>query len=247
MRADDSHVVVAEDLTIGYPGLDLFTGEAFAIERGQVFAVMGDSGSGKSTLLRCMIGLQSPKAGTLTVAGRTNPEVAPGRPEHGVSFQSGALFGDLTVGENLDLPLQAWTGLDRATRGDLIRAKLALVGVEQLVDRSPADISGGQAKRVAIARSLMLDPSLIFLDEPFAGLDPVTARDLEGLILRLNRALGVTVVMVSHMVPRVLRVADRCLIISADERAIVAQGVPRDLRHGPPNEIAAAFLGSEAA
>lgn len=234
-------LIVAEDLALGYPGETLFEGESFSIERGEVFVIMGDSGSGKSTLLRAILGLVEPIAGRLTVGGR-EPSLEPGRPALGVSFQSDALFGSMTVRDNLRLPLESWTDLPPAVIDRLVYAKLALVGVEGVIDSYPDAISGGQSKRVAIARSLMLDPDIILLDEPFAGLDPVNARGVEVLISRLNDALGITVVMVSHMVDRVLRIADRCLLVAAAERAIVALGDPRQLRDEPPNQATRAFF-----
>jgi phospholipid/cholesterol/gamma-HCH transport system ATP-binding protein len=239
-------IIEAHELTIGFPTLKLFQDESFEVQRGEIVAIMGDSGSGKSTLLRCLIGLDAPIAGTITVNGEA-PNVDIGRPEIGVGFQSGALFGSMTVRENLRLALSAWTDLPLKDVDHLVYTKLALVGVEGVIDRLPSEISGGQVKRVAIARSLMLDPDLIFLDEPFAGLDPITGRELEVLLQRLNQALGVTVVLVSHLVERVIRIADNCLLISTDKRAIVARGKPCDLRDKPPNEIAASFFGVEEA
>jgi phospholipid/cholesterol/gamma-HCH transport system ATP-binding protein len=235
-------LIRAEDLTLGYPGLTLFEEETFTIGRGEVFAIMGDSGSGKSTLLRAILGLVSPLSGRLEIVGRGAPSLEPGRPDLGVSFQSDALFGSMSIRDNLRLPLTAWTDLPDEVVDRLVYSKLALVGVEGVIDRYPDAISGGQSKRVAIARSLMLDPDIILLDEPFAGLDPVNARGVETLVSRLNEALGITVVMVSHMVDRVRRIADRCLLVAAAERAIVALGDPRELREAPPNSATAAFF-----
>lgn len=237
-------LIVAEGLTLGFPGLTLFEGESFVIERGEVFAIMGDSGSGKSTLLRAILGFVTPLEGTMTIAERGAPSLEPGRPELGVSFQSDALFGSMSVRDNLRLPLREWTDLPEDVIDRLVQSKLALVGVEDVIDRFPDAISGGQSKRVAIARSLMLDPDVVLLDEPFAGLDPVSALGIEALVSRLNGALGITVVMVSHMVDRVQRIADRCLIVSASERAVVAVGDPRELGREPPNETTAAFFGT---
>jgi len=241
-------LIEAEALTLGFDDLTLFSEESFCIERGEVFAVMGDSGSGKSTLLRAILGFVEPLGGRLTIAGRGAPSLEPGRPELGVSFQSDALFGSMSVRDNLRLPLQEWTDLDEPIIDRLVQSKLALVGVEDVIDRFPDAISGGQSKRVAIARSLMLDPDIVLLDEPFAGLDPLSGRGVETLVRQLNEALGITIVMVTHMVERVHRIADRCLLIAAAERAIVAAGDPRELGREPPNEITRAFFaGLEAA
>ncbi len=239
-------IIQARDVTIGYPGLRLLTDACFEVRRGDIFAIMGDSGSGKSTLLRCLIGLDEPLSGEILVDGKP-PRADIGRPDIGVSFQSGALFGSMTVRDNLRLALTTWTDLPMEHIDRLVYAKLALMGVEGLIDSMPAAISGGQMKRVAIARSLMLDPPLIFLDEPFAGLDPIKGRELEILLQRLNRAMGVTVVLVSHLVERMLRIADDSLLIASSERAIVARGEPRALGRNPPNAVTAAFYGVEAA
>ncbi|MEM9691185.1 MAG: ATP-binding cassette domain-containing protein [Myxococcota bacterium] len=245
MTSPHDALLSAEELTIGYPGLELFRDESFSVTRGSIFGIMGDSGSGKSTLLRCLIGLEQPLAGVVRFRGRDVAGLEPGRPGVGVSFQSNALFGSMTVRENLRLPLRTWTQLSERRADELIAAKLALVDVLDVIDRRPADISGGQARRVAIARSLILDPPLIFLDEPFAGLDPVSAGQLEELLERLNQGLGVTVVVVSHMLGRMIRICHRCLLISADERSVVAYGDPKELRQAPPNAVAAQFFGGQ--
>ncbi len=224
-----SPVIVARDLAIGFPpDPPLLESATFEIDRGEIFAVLGGSGCGKSTLLRCLIGLEQPLAGTLLVEG-SPPEMKVGKPTYGVSFQHGALLGSLTLEENLALPLTSWTDLPDEAIAPIVRAKLAMVGLDGAAHRLPSEISGGMRKRAAIARALMLEPTLLFLDEPSAGLDPITSAGLDELILTLRRTLGLTVVIVSHELPSIERIVDRSIVLDAQARRIVATGAPKDL------------------
>jgi phospholipid/cholesterol/gamma-HCH transport system ATP-binding protein len=145
-------------------------------------------------------------------------------------FQSGALFGSLTVGENVALPLDQWTDLSEDAIGAIVRAKLRLVGLDGSEDKFPSEISGGMKKRAAIARAMALEPPLLFLDEPSAGLDPVSAVELDELILTLNRVLGLTVVLVTHELPSIFKIAQRCIMLDKPSQSIIAEGDPRKLR-----------------
>ena len=183
-------MIEARDLTIGYTK-PLMEHLNFDIERGDVFLVLGGSGTGKSTMLRTMIGLQPPLGGSVELEGVGDPSLLDGkRPRFGVSFQAGALFGSMTIAQNVALPLEQWTDLDDATIEGIVAGKLRLVGLEQAANHLPSELSGGMLKRAGIARALALENDLLFLDEPSAGLDPVTASELDDLLLTLNRALG---------------------------------------------------------
>jgi phospholipid/cholesterol/gamma-HCH transport system ATP-binding protein len=200
------------------------------VERGKVFAILGGSGSGKSTLLRFLIGLEEPIAGSINVAGRGLPALDLGLPPFGVMFQAGALFGSLTVGENVSLPLEEWTDLPGAATAAIARAKLKLVGLDGAADKFPSELSGGMKKRAAIARALALDPDLVFLDEPSAGLDPIMAAGLDELISTLSRTLGITVVLVTHELESIFQVADHIVMLDRDAKTIIAAGDPRELK-----------------
>ena len=195
-----------------------------------MFAILGGSGCGKSTLLRHLIGLEIPLAGDIDVQGRGRPNLQVGRPPFGVMFQSGALLGSLTVGENIALPLEQWTGLPHDAVDAIVRSKLKLVGLEAAEDKFPSELSGGMKKRAAIARAMALEPELIFLDEPSAGLDPVSAVELDELILTLNRVVGLTVVLVTHDMPSIFKVAAESIMLDRDSKSIIARGDTLSLR-----------------
>jgi phospholipid/cholesterol/gamma-HCH transport system ATP-binding protein len=218
-------------LTIGW-GADAVLQEnaTFQIERGDVFVILGGSGCGKSTLLRHLVGLEEALSGEISIAGLGHPRLDIGRPPFGVMFQGGALFGSMTVGENVALPIEQWTGLPHDAVTAIVRAKLRLVGLTAAEDKFPSEISGGMKKRAAIARAMALEPDLIFLDEPSAGLDPVSAVELDELILTLNEGLGVTVVIVTHELESIFKIGKSCIMLDKDSRSIIARGDPRVLR-----------------
>jgi phospholipid/cholesterol/gamma-HCH transport system ATP-binding protein len=191
---------------------------------------LGGSGCGKSTLLRHMIGLETPLAGQICFAPEIERRGRGGRPSVGVMFQSGALLGSFTVGENVALQLEHWTALPKEAIRTIACAKLRLVGLSGAVDKMPAELSGGMKKRAAIARAMVLEPELLFLDEPSAGLDPVMANDLDDLILDLNRTLGTTIVIVTHDLDSIFRVGKRCIMLDREQAGIIAEGDPRALR-----------------
>jgi phospholipid/cholesterol/gamma-HCH transport system ATP-binding protein len=223
-------LITVAGLTMGWGDENLLEDASFDVRRGEVFAILGGSGSGKSTLLRHLTGLDPPRAGTISIAGVGAPGLEVGRPAYGVMFQSGALFGSMTVGENVALALAAWTDLPPEAVDAIVRAKLRLVGLAGFENHAPSEISGGMKKRAAIARAMALEPSLLFLDEPSAGLDPVSAVELDELILALSAGLGLTVVLVTHELESIFKVAARCIMLDKKTRSIIARGDPRVLR-----------------
>jgi phospholipid/cholesterol/gamma-HCH transport system ATP-binding protein len=225
-------LITATDVSVGFDDVTLLENASFDVMPGEVFAILGRSGCGKSTLLRYLTGLDEPKGGRVAIAGLGTPSLAVGRPSYGVMFQSGALFGSMTVGENLALALTEWTDLPPDAVEAIVRAKLRLVGLPDCEDKLPSELSGGMRKRAAIARAMALEPSLLFLDEPSAGLDPVTAAELDGLILALSISLGLTVVLVTHDLQSLFRIAARCILLDAESKSIIARGDPRALRDG---------------
>ncbi|WP_422010610.1 ABC transporter ATP-binding protein [Roseateles sp.] len=240
----DKHVLMrVENLSLHAGGRELQHGLTFDVLAGEVLAIVGASGCGKSTLLRHMIGLQKPQTGHVTwTAGGANRDVHGDDPPHreiGVAFQAGALWSSMTVGENVMLPLELYTALDAPRREQLARFKLALAGLNDpaTFDAEPAALSGGMRKRAAIARALVLDPPLLCLDEPSAGLDPLTSARLDDLIVRLKRDLGTGIVLVTHELDSLFAVADRVLFLDVQAHTATALGPPDELRDSGPAPV----------
>jgi len=223
-------VVRVRGLEIGWGDRVLMTGVDFEIARGEVFVILGGSGCGKSSLLRHLVGLEAQRAGVIEIMGRPADEARSGPPPFGVMFQSGALFGSMTLAENVAVPLRTWTRLDAETVDVVVRSKLALVGLDGFENHLPSEISGGMKKRAGIARALALDAPLLFLDEPSAGLDPISAVELDDLILTLSRSLGTTTVVVTHELASIFKIAGSCIMLDKATQGIIARGDPRVLR-----------------
>jgi phospholipid/cholesterol/gamma-HCH transport system ATP-binding protein len=250
--ADAGPLLQVESLTAGYDGKVLLRDVAFDVRRGEVFVILGGSGSGKSTLLKHMIGLHPPLRGRVLFEGRDlvaaqgDERLAILR-RFGVMYQQGALFGSMTLLENVRLPLEAHTGLSEAAVDLIARTKLDLVQLLGFEDYLPAELSGGMRKRGALARAMAMDPDVLFLDEPSAGLDPVTSAELDQLIARLSRSLGVTFVVVTHELPSVFAIADRAIMLDKETRGIVAEGDPRTLQAHSDNAWVRRFFNREPA
>ena len=244
MERVDETVVGLERVDAGYPGEVVLGGLTFDVRRGEVFALLGCSGCGKSTVMKHMIGLNPVLAGRLTVAGMEwTPETRASLCRRiGVMYQSGALFGSMTCLENVMLPLEEFTRLGRAERREKARSLLSDVELLDAADKMPGEISGGMRKRVAIARAMALDPEVVFLDEPSAGLDPITSAGLDDLILRLRGDRGMTFVVVTHELPNVFRICDRAAMFDRTRRAMVAIGSPTELRDGCDDPFARKFF-----
>ena len=223
------HIIV-EDLRIGWGTQALMEHVSFEVARGSAFAILGGSGCGKSSLLRRLIGLERPQAGRIDIDGVGDPSRYEGAPRFGVLFQSGALFSSMTLAENLALQLARWTPIRGAAARELVQAKLDLVGLGPFAGYLPEEISGGMKKRAGIARALMLEADLLFFDEPSAGLDPISAAELDQLMITLSRDLGITVVIVTHELPSIFLVAENCIVLDKAAKGIVARGDPRKLR-----------------
>lgn len=206
----------------------------FTIRRRDIFVIMGGSGCGKSTLLRTMIGLLEPARGEIVYAGRSFTAAPPEAREEmlrgmGVLFQQGALWSSLTLAENVALPLQQYTRLGAAEIAEIVDLKLALVGLKGFGDYYPAAISGGMRKRAGLARAMALDPEILFFDEPSAGLDPISSKLLDDLILELRDSLGATVVLVTHELPSIFAIASNGVFLDVESRTMVATGSPREM------------------
>ncbi len=231
-------------LTIGYGGRAVQRELAFSVRKGEVFVVMGDSGCGKSTLLRQMVGLDAPMTGDVLYSGEAYWAADEDRREQiqarlGVLFQQGALLSSLTLEENVSLALSERAGLRPAEAQAVARLKLALVGLAGFERHYPGEISGGMKKRAGLARAIALDPEILYFDEPSAGLDPLSARRLDDLILELRDALGATVVLVTHELASIFALGDNAVFLDAERKTMTAQGKPTELRDGDDPKLRA--------
>ncbi|HLH53499.1 MAG TPA: ATP-binding cassette domain-containing protein [Verrucomicrobiae bacterium] len=252
MSALATNMIEVRDLTVGYGDRVVLDRVNFQVRRGEVFAILGASGSDKSTLLKHLIGLYQPLAGDVLITGASLVR-AEGEErlrilrKFGVLYQSGALFGSLTTVENVRLPLDEFTELSQMAKDLIALSKLRLVGLEAAATKVPADLSGGMQKRAGIARAIVMDPCIVFLDEPSAGLDPITSAGLDALIRELARGLGLTFVMVTHELASIYAVADRVIVLDPQVQGIVAEGPPAWLRDNASQPWVRQFLKREAA
>jgi phospholipid/cholesterol/gamma-HCH transport system ATP-binding protein len=232
--ADPVPCVAVRNVTAGYGDEIIIDGVSFEVRAGEIFAILGRSGCGKTTLFKVIMGLLEPYSGEVIIDGEPVVNVLSGGADRmlrkiGVLFQSGALFTSMTLAENVALPLRNHTDLPETTIEPLVHLKLSVVGLAGYEGSLPAEVSGGMRKRAALARAMALDPKILFFDEPSAGLDPVTSAELDELILQVNQSLNTTIVIVTHELPSILALANRAVMLSREEKNIIAEGSPQEL------------------
>lgn len=231
----DSPIIVVENLTARYGEKLIFRDVSFHVEKGEILVILGGSGCGKSTLLKHMFGLYKPAAGRvlingIDVAAGNERELEEIRRNIGVLFQSGALFGSMTLAENVALPLEEYTDLSREVIDRIVSMKLAMVSLAGFENLLPSELSGGMKKRAGLARAMALDPTVLFFDEPSAGLDPVTSAELDILMKQINTGLGTTMVVVTHELDSIFSIAHRVIMLDRDAKGIIAIGPPHELK-----------------
>lgn len=221
------------------------------IYKGEILAIIGGSGCGKTTLLRHLVGLNPPVSGKIVIDAH---EITAGDEavfdaalrKIGILFQGGALFGSMTIAENVALPIQEYTDLPPSSVANLVRMKLCSVDLGGYEDHLPSELSGGMIKRAALARALALNPEILFLDEPTAGLDPVISAEIEDLIMRINHSMGTTIVIITHSLNIIFKVAHRIIMLDKTAKGVVAQGNPRQLKENSPNPTVQRFFNRQA-
>lgn len=239
--------IIVKDLTIAYGDFVLLKNLNFEINKGDIFIIMGGSGCGKSSLLRVLTGLVPTAKGQILIDGvnftKANQQEKDALMRRcGILYQSGALFSSMTLAENIAMPMQQYTNYSAKLIAELVDLKLALVGLYGFGDFYPSEISGGMKKRAGLARALALDPEIVYFDEPSAGLDPISSRLLDDLIVDINKSLGTTIVVVTHELASIFDIGTNSVFLDASIKEIGAKGNPRELLKNPPNENVYKFL-----
>lgn len=239
--------IKVKNLTMGYDGFILQKDMSFDVKKRDIFIIMGGSGCGKSSLLRVLTGLVPPLKGSVYIDGQNFTASKPNVQKEimkkcGILYQSGGLFSSMTLAENIALPLEQYTSYSAKTIKEIASLKLALVGLAGFEDFYPAQISGGMKKRAGLARALALDPDILYFDEPSAGLDPVSSKLLDDLILNINQSLGTTMVIVTHELSSIFAIGNNSIFLDSESKKIIAEGNPKELLKNPPNEIVYNFL-----
>ena len=242
----EPHIIV-KDLTMAFGDFVVMKDLNFTVNRGDVFVIMGGSGCGKSTLLKHMIGLIEPAKGEVLYGEQSFTKATPAEREKllrrfGVLYQTGGLWSSMTLAENVALPLTQFTDLNAKQTAEVAALKLALVGLAGFEEYYPSQISGGMQKRAGLARAMALDPEILFFDEPSAGLDPISSRLLDDLILELRESLGATIVVVTHELASIFTIANNSVFLDADTRTMIAEGNPSELRDSHPDPKVRRFL-----
>lgn len=245
-----SACVRVKNLAVRYGSARILDRVSFSVQPGEIFIILGGSGSGKSTLMRHMIGLEKPAEGQVfidqtDITRADDAAFFSSLRKIGVLFQNTALIGSMSIGENMALPIREYTDLSLDLIPVIVRMKLSLVGLECYEDHLPSEISGGMKKRAGLARSLALNPDILFLDEPTSGLDPVTAAEIDDLIVNINENLGTTMIVVSHDLDSIFRTAHRAIMLGKTERTIIAEGDPRQMRDSHENPVVRRFFNRE--
>ena len=239
--------IAVKDLTIGYGDFILLENLNYNINKGDVFIIMGGSGCGKSSMLRALTGLVMPQKGTIMIDGIDFTKASPSVRDDimrkcGILYQSGALFSSMTLAENIALPLQQYSAYSEHEIKELVSLKLALVGLAGFEEFYPSEISGGMKKRAGLARALALDPEIVYFDEPSAGLDPVSSKLLDDLILDINHNLGTTIVVVTHELASIFAIGNNSIFLDGESKSIMGYGDPKEMLKNPPNEKVYNFL-----
>ena len=239
--------IAVRNLTVGYGDYVLLKDASYQVNKGDIFIIMGGSGCGKSSMLRVLTGLIAPLKGDVFIGGVNiaqgkEADIQKIRTKSGILYQSGALFSSMTLAENIMLPLQQYSDYSPATMREIAKLKLALVGLAGFDDFYPSEISGGMKKRAGLARALALDPEIVYFDEPSAGLDPISSKNLDDLIIEINQSLGTTIVVVTHELESIFAIGNNSIFLDAASKTILARGNPRDLLQNPPNQEVYEFL-----
>ncbi len=251
MEETPRKVIQVRNLEARYGDTTILKDVTFDIHAGEIVAIIGGSGCGKTTLLRHMVGLNQPQGGSVTIDGLDisngdEKSFAKALRKIGILFQGGALFSSMTIADNIALPIREYTQLPPSAVDTLVRMKLCSVDLGGYEDHLPSELSGGMIKRAALARSLALSPEILFLDEPTAGLDPVISAEIQELILRINHSIGTTMVIITHSLNIIFRVAHRVVMLDKSARGVVAQGDPNELKTKNPNPVVRQFFNRQA-